>query len=238
MPKQISKLPEFIAPKCEQAIEILFQDEHLLVINKPSGLLSLSGKNPLNQDSVHHRIKQLLPTALLAHRLDFGTSGIMLLPLSQPVNKHICGQFSARTITKHYLARLDGTLIHKHGVIDLAIAKDCDNFPFQKICSVTGKPAQTQFEVLHIDNAQQTTLVRFTPLTGRTHQLRIHSQHLGHPILGCDLYKNEASQHKADRLMLHASDIEFIHPATQQAMVFHCPAPFSLPPNELGFIEG
>lgn len=227
MPKQISKLPEFIAPKCDQAIEILYEDEHLLVINKPSGLLSLSGKHPLNLDSVHHRIKQAYPSALLAHRLDFGTSGIMLMPLSQAINKHICGQFSERTITKHYLARLDGQLEQDHGEIDLPIAKDCENFPFQKICALTGKPAQTQYAVLKFDETSQSSLVRFTPRTGRTHQLRIHSQQMGHPILGCDLYNNAYSQKKAERLLLHASDIEFIHPATLKTMQVHCPADFT-----------
>ena len=226
MPKQISKLPEFIAPKCEGAIEILYQDAYLLVINKPTGLLSLSGKNPLNLDSVHYRIKQLFPSALLAHRLDFGTSGLMLLPLSQLVNKHICAQFTDRTITKQYLARLDGKLTQSEGRINLAIAKDSDNFPFQKICAKTGKPAQTLYQVRHYDESTHSSLVCFTPLTGRTHQLRIHSQHIGHPIWGCDLYSNAHSQHKARRLMLHASDIQFIHPITLHNMRFHCPATF------------
>lgn len=226
----ISKPDTFIAPPCLDEIDILFQDEYLLLINKPSGLLSLSGKNPLNKDSVHFRLVQDFPTATLVHRLDFGTSGIMVVALTKNVNAHITKQFQAGTISKTYTAILYGHVGNNSGVIDFPIAKDPPNFPLQKICAESGKAAQTHYSVIARNNSASTTSpistrVLFTPLSGRTHQLRIHSRELGHPILGCDLYKNEESFLMAPRLMLHATTIEFDHPLTGERIcgVSDCP---------------
>jgi tRNA pseudouridine32 synthase / 23S rRNA pseudouridine746 synthase len=204
----------FIAPPCLDEIRILFQDEHLLLIEKPSGLLSLSGKNPLNKDSVHYRLVQDFPTATLVHRLDFGTSGIMLVALNRQVNALLTKQFQVGTISKTYCAILHGHLIDDSGVIDLAIAKDPPNFPLQKICAATGKNALTHYQVIERITSPPSTRVLFTPISGRTHQLRIHSREFGHPILGCDLYKNTESQAMAPRLLLHATSISFDHPIT------------------------
>ena len=225
---------EFIAPLCSEKIQILHEDEHLLVINKPSGLLSLSGKNPANKDSVHYRLVQDYPTATMVHRLDFGTSGIMVVALNKRVNAHLTKQFQARTITKHYHATLLGHLANDEGVIDAPIAKA--EFPYQKICHETGKPSQSHYQVLErrqdllsginseklhnkaINTTVNTTKVLFTPQTGRTHQLRVHSQEIGHPIIGCDLYgltiDGANSQQLTKRLMLHASLLSFEHPVT------------------------
>jgi len=212
----------FIAPPCHQEIEILFEDEYLLVINKPSGLLSLSGKNPLNKDSVHYRIVQDYPNAAMVHRLDFGTSGVMVLALNKQVNAHLTKQFQARTVFKTYLATLYGHVNNDEGLIDTPIAKS--DFPYQKICTKTGKPAQSYYNIIkrNQDNKTRikTTEVLFTPKTGRTRQLRIHSQSIGHPIIGCDLYNlvlnGLDTQTLSTRLCLHANRLKFEHPITTE----------------------
>jgi len=216
----------FIAPPCHAEIEILFQDEHLLLINKPSGLLSLSGKNPLNKDSVHFRLVQNFPTATLVHRLDFGTSGIMLVALNKAVNGHLTKQFQAATIRKTYHALLHGLVNQDSGTIDLPIAKDPENFPRQKICFTTGKSSQSHYQVIERTRAPEITRVIFTPLTGRTHQLRIHSRELGHAILGCDIYATDEICALAPRLMLHAATLEFEHPYSSESVMATCPCPF------------
>ena len=214
--------PPFIAPKCFDEIEILHQDEHLLLINKPSRLLSLSGKHPLNLDSVHHRLVKDFPSALMVHRLDLGTSGLMVIALNKQVNKDICEQFAQRTVKKTYTALLHGHIAYGKGTIDLPIAKD--DFPLQKICFEYGKPATSEYVVQ--ERTEEFTRVIFTPKTGRTHQLRIHSREIGHPILGCDLYGSEESLAGAKRLMLHATTLEFEHPVTGEKIVASCECPF------------
>ncbi|MDO6720631.1 pseudouridine synthase [Psychrosphaera sp. 1_MG-2023] len=216
----------FIVPKCLEEIAVVFEDEHLIVINKPTKLLSLSGKHPLNIDSVHHRICKDFPTATLIHRLDFGTSGLMLLALNKDINKLLCKQFSERTVVKHYEAVLDGQVSQLEGEIDIPITKDVEGFPLQKVCYDTGKIAKSQFEVITFNAANNTTTVRFKPSTGRTHQLRLHALSFGHPIIGCDLYDKEQSFFKADRLMLHASFLQFLHPISGDPMTFESDSGF------------
>lgn len=219
-------IDDFIAPICLEKIEILFEDEYLLAINKPSGLLSLSGKNPLNKDSVHYRLTQQYGDITLAHRLDFGTSGVMLLAKNKVVNANLTKQFQARSVIKRYLSILAGEVLDDEGLIDLPIAKDKLLFPRLKICHQDGKSAQSCYEVIERLNDPVRTRVIFTPLTGRTHQLRLHSQAIGHPIIGCDLYGTEATQAMSSRLLLHALDINFSHPQSQKRMTLTSPCPF------------
>jgi len=214
----------FIAPTCYAEIEILYQDDYLLLINKPTGLLSLSGQHPDNLDSVHYRLVQDFPTANLVHRLDFGTSGILIVALNKSVNGHIGKQFQNGEVKKTYFAVLDGIVQNNEGMINFPIAKSA--FPLQKVCAKTGKQASTYYQVVERNVTNQTTQVIFKPITGRTHQLRVHSAEINHPILGCDLYATDQAFFKASRLMLHASHIEFFHPVTAKMMVFECPAPF------------
>lgn len=221
----------FIAPPCLDEIEILWQDEHLLLINKPSGLLSLSGKNPQNLDSVHYRLVQNFPGCTLVHRLDFGTSGIMVIALNKAINAALCHQFSQRAVKKVYSALLCGHVENDEGVIDAPIAKDPALFPLMSICAVTGKPARSRYRV--IERFYQTTglplaRVALTPETGRTHQLRIHCQQLGHPILGCDLYGGLEwpGAETTPRLMLHASGLDFVHPVSGETINARHAAPF------------
>ena len=224
---------DFLAPVCDEPFLILYQDADILLINKPSGLLSLSGKNPLNWDSVHHRLIQgqagvspAFPEAKLPHRLDFGTSGIMLVGLNAAASKHLNKQFQARTIKKHYIAMLAGRVTADQGSVSAPIAKDKTLFPRVKICHTSGKEAVSDYTVLQWLEKPARSLVKFTPQTGRTHQLRIHSLEMGHPILGCDLYNKGRSEQLADRLLLHASDLHFVHPNSGKLFHGKCPCPF------------
>ncbi len=226
-------IDDFVAPQCNEFVQILYQDADILLINKPSGLLSLSGKNPLNWDSVHYRLVHgqvgltpAFPEAKLPHRLDFGTSGIMVVGLNGKSAQHLNQQFQARMIEKRYLAMLQGWIAEDQGQISAAIAKDKQHFPRVKICHITGKAALSEYKVLERFEQPQRSLVEFNPLTGRTHQLRIHSLAIGHPILGCDLYSSAQSEQMAARLLLHASDLYFTHPATDEPMHGQCPCPF------------
>lgn len=216
----------FIAPVCHEEIDVLYHDEHILLVNKPSGLLSLSGKNPLNKDSVHFRLVQDFPTATMVHRLDFGTSGIMLLALNKSVNAHLTKQFQDRTVVKTYISILSGHIEVDQGMIDVPIAKDPPNFPLMKVCRESGKQAISYFEVIDRSNNPKASRVLFKPYTGRTHQLRVHSRELGHPILGCDLYGTEQTLAKSTRLLLHAYTLAFDHPVTGERIVAQCSCPF------------
>ncbi|MEG4678923.1 RluA family pseudouridine synthase [Enterobacter cloacae] len=224
-------IDSFIAPPCHDDIEILWQDEHLLLITKPSGLLSLSGKNPQNLDSVHYRLVQSFPGCTLVHRLDFGTSGLMVIARNKAINAALCQQFSQRSVEKVYSALLCGHVENDEGVIDAPIAKDPALFPLMSISAVNGKPARSRYRVverLHQNAAMPLTRVELTPETGRTHQLRIHCQLLGHPILGCDLYGGRAwpGSETTPRLMLHASQLNFIHPVSGEPFNARHAAPF------------
>lgn len=224
-------IDSFIAPPCHDDIEILWQDEHLLLINKPSGLLSLSGKNPQNLDSVHYRLVQHFPGCTLVHRLDFGTSGLMVIARNKATNAALCHQFSQRAVRKVYHALLCGHVEQDEGIIDAPIGKDPALFPLMSICVLTGKPARSRYRVIerfYQKPGLPLTRVELAPQTGRTHQLRIHCQQLGHPILGCDLYGGlEAPGAEATpRLMLHASGLDFVHPVKGETLNVRHAAPF------------
>ena len=216
----------FIVPECHEQITMVYQDKYLLIINKPTALLTLSGKHPLNKDSVHFRLVKDFPTATVIHRLDFGTSGVLIVALNKEVNAHIGKQFQARTVAKSYTALLHGHVEGDEGVIEFPIAKDRPNFPLQKICYESGKEASTHFRVIERLPDAFATRVVFTPLSGRTHQLRIHSREIGHPILGCDLYASDEAFFMAKRLMLHATEIAFDHPVTGERIKGVSTAPF------------
>lgn len=223
-------LDTFIAPPCHEQIEILHQDAHLLIINKPSGLLSLSGKNPQNLDSVHYRLVQQFPDCTLAHRLDFGTSGLMVVARNKAINAALCQQFSQRSVTKTYSALLCGHLREDEGVIDAPIAKDPARFPRMSISATDGKPARSRYQVMtrFYHDRLALTRVQLMPETGRTHQLRIHCELLGYPILGCDLYggRERPGTEQTPRLMLHASALSFVHPVSREKIDAYSASPF------------
>lgn len=216
----------FVVPLCLEELEVLHQDDHLLLISKPGKLLSLSGKNPLNKDSVHFRLVKDFPTATMVHRLDLGTSGVMVIALNKQVNGQLTRQFQQREVIKRYRAVLHGHLKNDQGVVDYPIAKDDAIFPRLKICVESGKVARTHYQVVERLSSPCRTIVQFTPETGRTHQLRIHSQAIGHPILGCDLYGDDTTLSMADRLLLHAESLEFLHPVSGARIHAVSPCPF------------
>lgn len=201
----------FILPTCEGALVILREERDFLLINKPTRLLSVPGRHPQNRDSVISRLLADYPGAAIVHRLDFDTSGVMVIPLNKPALSHISKQFQARTVSKHYTAVVAGLMTQDEGIIDLPIASD--EGPKYKICHQTGRSSLTEYKVLARDRQSQTTRVFLHPITGRSHQLRLHLQAIGHPILGCEFYGGEFAN-AANRLLLHATDLRFVHPVT------------------------
>jgi tRNA pseudouridine32 synthase / 23S rRNA pseudouridine746 synthase len=195
-------------------LEIIFEDDYLLLVNKPEEFLSVPGK--LVHDSVQERIKNICPNAMIVHRLDMSTSGILLIAKSFEIYKKLQHQFIKRQVNKRYVALLDGIINENEGEINLPLRVDLDNRPFQIVCFEHGKPAKTKWNV--IDRKDGKTLVHFYPISGRTHQLRIHAAHplgLNTPIIGDDLYGA-----KANRLHLHAEEISFQHPVSREIVTF------------------
>ncbi|MFC0049206.1 bifunctional tRNA pseudouridine(32) synthase/23S rRNA pseudouridine(746) synthase RluA [Rheinheimera tilapiae] len=204
-------------------LDILYQDEALLVLNKPSGLLSVPGKALEHQDSLQLRVQRVFPTARTVHRLDMATSGLLVMALTLDAQRELNWQFERRQTQKHYIARLEGRLQSQAGAIDLPLICDWPNRPKQMVCFSRGKPAQTLFE--NIGYEENATRVRLTPVTGRSHQLRVHMQWLGHPICG-DKFYGSAPDEKTERLQLHAAMLGLRHPQTGQWLEFRSPAPF------------
>ncbi|MCH8537618.1 MAG: RluA family pseudouridine synthase [Alkalimonas sp.] len=200
-----------VLPASTEAYRIVYQDEHLLVVNKPAMLLTVPGRHPDNQDCLIHRLQQEFPTAAVVHRLDYDTSGLLIIPLHKAALSAISKQFQARTIQKHYLAVVSGQLTPAAGRIDLAIAPDAERRPRYKICP-DGKPSVTEYQVLSYDPQSNCSRVQLSPVTGRSHQLRLHMMALGHPIVGDPFYAPAASVAKSTRLLLHAGWIRFLHP--------------------------
>ncbi len=205
-------------------IEIVFEDEHIAVINKPFNLLSVSGKHI--KDSVQSRMKTRYPHAtssLIVHRLDMPTSGLMVIALTKRAQKSLQKQFINRDITKHYVALLDGKTTSNSGKINLPLRGDLHDRPRQIVCKENGKPAETTWEVIEY-TSEGKTKVSLSPHTGRTHQLRVHCAHhsgLNIPIVGDDLYGTPA-----DRLYLHAEKLTLTHPITKQRITFEASAQF------------
>jgi len=204
-------------------LEIIFEDNYLVFINKPAEFLSVPGKQLT--DSVYERVKASYPNTtgpLLVHRLDMSTSGILMIAKSKEIHKLMQAQFLSKKIQKSYVALLDGFIEKNEGEIDLPLRGDFDDRPKQLVCHEFGKAAKTKFRVLSREG--NTTRILFFPITGRTHQLRVHAAHhlgLGCPILGDDLYGT-----KTTRLYLHAQELIFIHPISKQQQRVYCKAPF------------
>jgi len=220
------KLPPHIVPFCEKEVEILYQDKNFLLINKPEFLLSVPGRHRLNKDCMITRIQQEYPTASVVHRLDLDTSGIMIVPLNKETHRHISRQFQERKVQKSYQAVVYNLVKHDEGSVELPIKTDWQNRPLQMICHDSGKQALTYYQVMKRDPENNCTRLLLKPATGRTHQLRLHMREIHHPILGCDMYAHEEALGMASRLMLHATTLEFKHPATGEIFFGRCPAPF------------
>jgi tRNA pseudouridine32 synthase/23S rRNA pseudouridine746 synthase len=215
----------FILPPCEAQIDMLHADSTCLLINKPAGLLSVPGRHPRNRDSVIARLHVQYPSAAIVHRLDFDTSGVMVVPLTRSALSHISRQFQQRQVEKAYSAVVEGEMQENEGEINLPIAPDMEQRPKYKICA-TGKPSLTRYRVLERDLHKGTTRVALYPVTGRSHQLRLHLFALGHPILGCTFYCSDTSAQRAPRLLLHASELQFVHPLSGELTVAKSAVPF------------
>lgn len=221
----------YIVPPCHKEVEILYQDNDIVLVNKPDGLLSVPGRHPLNNDSVYSRLLTLFADMTdtdvrVCHRLDLDTSGVMVFALNRPALVHINRQFEQRQTRKLYTALVDGIIADNIGEINLPLIADWPNRPLQKVCYETGKVAQTYFEVIKRDTKKNNSRILLKPITGRSHQLRIHLKEIGHPILGCDMYAHREAYEKADRLMLHATELVLTHPTTQKTIQQRCEATF------------
>ena len=204
-------------------LEILHDDAQLIVVNKPHGLLSVPGRGDHLADCLITRIQAVFPEALLVHRLDRDTSGVMAFALTPHAQRNLSQQFEQRSARKTYVARLDGVLQPKTGTVDLPLIVDWENRPRQMVCHDTGKPAVTDWRVLRHDG--DTTRVRLMPKSGRTHQLRVHMMALGHPILGDPLYAEGAARDH-DRMMLHSEELRIKHPDSGVSLKFRAKPDF------------
>jgi len=207
----------------QDPLVVLHEDAEVLLVDKPAGLLSVPGKGPHLADCLIARVQDAFPDALLVHRLDRDTSGVMIFALTPHAQRHLGLQFEKRMTRKTYVARLWGRLEPKTGTVDLPLIVDWPNRPRQMVCHETGKPAVTDWRVLRYEG--DTTRVRLLPRTGRSHQLRVHCQALGHPILGDPFYATGAAQ-AFPRLMLHSEELRLKHPESGRSMTFRAPAPF------------
>jgi tRNA pseudouridine32 synthase/23S rRNA pseudouridine746 synthase len=219
-------MTDFIVPFCEQQVTILYADEDIVVADKPSGLLSVPGKNPLNKDCLITRVQQQYADVYIVHRLDMDTSGVMVLARGKANLSALSRQFQERETQKQYLAWVYGVLHDDEGEINLPLRCDWPNRPKQMVDHELGKPSLTRFEVLERKpNALQTKLL-LKPVTGRSHQLRVHMAQIGHPISGCAFYAHSEALDQAERLQLHAWKLSFIHPATGALITQVAPAVF------------
>lgn len=196
-----------------------------MVVNKASGLLSVPGRAPENKDSVMTRIQADFPTAESVHRLDMATSGVIVVALTKAAERELKRQFREREPKKSYIARVWGHLAQDEGLIDLPLICDWPNRPKQKVCYETGKPSQTLYQVLSRD-ADGSTRVKLSPITGRSHQLRVHMLAIGHPILGDGFYAHPEAKAMASRLQLHAHELCITHPEFGTVMHFKCEPEF------------
>lgn len=246
----LGPLPEFeyAPPAGEPAV--IHADPAFVVVDKPAGLLSVPGIAPQKQDCLRSRVQAMFPEAtgpMTCHRLDLSTSGVMILALNPDTHRNLSRQFEQRRTIKRYIALLTGHLERDSGEINCPMRKDMEVRPLMLVDFVQGKPSVTRYRVLAREtrNGRRVTRVEFEPLTGRTHQLRVHAAHpgvttvgamgqfhpdetpgLGAPIVGDELYAHPAAAPSADRLMLHASMLTIHHPTTGRQMTFSAPDPF------------
>ena len=214
----------FVYEPPKTPLDILYIDEDVLVVNKPSGLLTVPGKELKHHDSLELRVKIEYPNSFLVHRLDMDTSGVIIFALSKSTQRSLNLQFEKRIVKKLYEARVFGNITEDNGFIDLPLIVDWPNRPLQKIDAKEGKSALTHWQVL--DREGDVTRVALMPETGRTHQLRVHMMSLGHTILGDRFYGNVAEINLANELQLHAKDLMIIHPKNGKKITFKAPLAF------------
>ena len=211
-------------PPANLGLDILHLSYQLIVVNKPSGLLSVPGRGAGKEDSLSRRVQAEYPDALIVHRLDMGTSGIVVMARGADAHRELSAMFEKRSVSKRYQALVDGCwTAAAEGEIALPMTV---KGPKQKVDHATGRPSLTRYRVIAIDVARGVSRIELEPVTGRSHQLRVHMEAMGHPIIGDDFYGTPESCAKAERLMLHACRIEFFEPGTRVPLCVDCPAPF------------
>ena len=201
---------------------LIYLDEALLAVNKPAGLLAVPGRGTDKQDSLASRVQIEFPDALVVHRLDMATSGLIIFARGIVIQSHLSRSFRERLVVKRYVAVVAGKLEPPTGEINLPLASDWPNRPKQKVDAAIGKPSLTRYQLLTYDACTNTSRVELEPLTGRTHQLRVHMAATGHTIVGDILYGG----HTAKRLMLHACSLSFDHPLSGEPLDLSCKPPF------------
>ncbi|MEI4197054.1 pseudouridine synthase [Roseovarius sp. E0-M6] len=207
----------------DDPLTVLHDDHEIVVVEKPAGLLSVPGKGAHLADCLLSRVQDVFPTALLVHRLDRDTSGVMIFGLSPHAQRHLGLQFEKRQTKKTYVARVAGRMEPKTGTVDLPLTVDWPNRPRQMVCPETGRAAQTDWRVMKAQEDE--SRVRLFPKTGRSHQLRVHMLALGHVILGDPLYATGAAADHP-RLMLHSEELRIRHPDGGEGVKFRAKAPF------------
>ena len=208
-----------------QRIEIVTIDDTFVIVNKPSALLSVPGRGPEKADCLSARVQTEFQEALVVHRLDMETSGLMVFARSLEAQRSLNRAFEQRFVEKYYVAIVTGIVENDHGTISLPLICDWPNRPRQMVDHAIGKPATTHFTVISRDPLTQRTRVGLTPITGRSHQLRVHLAARGHPIVGDSLYA-EAPPTAGERLMLHAAKLGFPHPISGVLCEFSSAVPF------------
>ena len=210
----------------ERALCVVYADDAIVVLDKPSGLLSVPGRGPDKQDCLSARVQAVVPDALIVHRLDMATSGLMVMARGIAMQRALSEAFATRNVVKRYEAVVHGEVADTPGTwreIDLPIGVDWPNRPRRVIDPVIGKPSVTRLQRSHFDAERQVSHVLLEPLTGRTHQLRLHMQAIGHPILGDALYAPPEVLAMAPRLLLHACELAFAHPVSGSPLHFSRP---------------
>lgn len=216
---------DFVYCPPQDPIKILYEDDDLVVIEKPAGLLSVPGRLPEHHDSAYLRVREQFPKARITHRLDMATSGILMFAKHRDAEVAVSKMFQARTVNKHYIALVQGKLVGE-GEVNAPLITDWENRPRQMVHTELGKPSKTLYQVLDYDVPQDISRVLLTPITGRSHQLRVHMMHIGHPITGDKIYHPEPLRSPLKRMALHASYLAFTQPLSDQPVEIYGSVPF------------
>ncbi len=217
--------PLIYNPPLHTKLDILYEDSDIIALNKPSGLLSVPGRGEDKQDCMLSRLQQDYAQALVIHRLDMSTSGIILFALNKAAQVEMGKLFEQKHIQKKYIAKVHGKPVEISGIINQPLMTDWPNRPRQKIDYRSGKPSQTKYTLISTDE-DNNSLIMLQPVTGRSHQLRVHMSSLGHAILGDELYGTAQTRNASNRLLLHARNICFIHPMTEKMINIDCDITF------------
>ncbi|MGJ8527156.1 RluA family pseudouridine synthase [Maritalea sp.] len=212
------------APPTDPYLDVVHNDDDILVLNKPSGLLTVPGKAAEHSDCLEKRAQEKFPSATIVHRLDMDTSGIIIMAMHRSAHRHLGLQFERRHTAKTYIADVFGCMQDDQGTVDLPLRCDWPNRPRQMVDHEEGRSAQTGWQAL--ERFENHTRVELTPITGRTHQLRVHMLELGHPILGDRFYATGDALDAADRLRLHAKSLTLHHPTGGKRVTFNAALPF------------